>query len=114
MKIIEESGRGPTMLLSVVVAKAIRDACLEPIRSSKNKTLVIQDDAYTAFRFLFDTSEAGVDAYADWLDFDVDKFRRKLMEVMHNDSAQMLAGLSSEERRRFRINRTLWDRMKQL
>jgi hypothetical protein len=101
--------RSCQQLLASVVAAAVNDTCVEPFKvTTKDKTTLMRIDTVTAFRFLFDDSVSGVDAYALWLDFNVQLFRRKLLEMMYDDSQRVVNGKNPELRRNFRYNYKLW------
>jgi len=101
--------RACQQLLAAVVAVAVNDTCVEPFKvATKDKTTLMRIDTVTAFRFLFDDSVSGVDAYALWLDFNVQLFRRKLLEMMYDDSQRVVNGKNPELRRNFRYNYKLW------
>jgi hypothetical protein len=63
---------------------------------------------------LFDTSVSGVDAYGLWLDFNVDQFRRKLLEMMFDESPFVVGGKDPQARRNFRYNYKLWQKVSTL
>jgi hypothetical protein len=112
MKSTESAERGEQKLLAAVVALAVRDSCLAPIKSSERKCYVMQANAYTAFRFLFDEESSGLDAYADWLDFDKVQFRKQLLDLMYRKDQQPINGFDSTHRRSFRSNHLLWIQMR--
>lgn len=98
-------------LLSQVILVAITDGCYAPPKGSRKIADYVSDGntqmhphPYTAMRFLFDRREAGLEAYAAWLDFDEDQFRSKLLKLMANDGPNDMSGYSSMQRRAFRIN----------
>jgi len=103
--------RACQQLLASVIAAAVHDTCVEPYRAtSKYKSTLIRIDTVTAFRFLFDESVSGIDAYGLWLDFNVDQFRRKLLEMMFDESQLVVGGKDPQARRNFRYNYKLWQR----
>jgi hypothetical protein len=107
--------RACQQLLASVVASAVNDTCVEPFRAtSKDKSVLMRIDTVTAFRFLFDTSVSGVDAYGLWLDFNVDQFRRKLLEMMFDESPFVVGGKDPQARRNFRYNYKLWQKVSTL
>ena len=68
-------------LLSAVVALAIEDAQLEPIKIGRVKgEREPRDISITAIRFLF-TDDS--DGYLAALDIDPDQFRKRLMDAMY-------------------------------
>lgn len=99
-----------TRLLSAVVAHAVRDACLSPILKGK-KAVRPRADALSALNFLFDTQRSGIDAYALWLDFDVNQFRQKLIDACDKETVSKDLHLSSDQRRNFRVNYKLYRSM---
>jgi hypothetical protein len=104
--------RSCQQLLAAVVAAAVNDTCVEPFKvTAKDKTVSMRIDTVTAFRFLFDDSVSGVDAYGLWLDFNVQLFRRKLLEMMYDDSQRVVNGKNPELRRNFRYNYKLWRKL---
>ena len=99
-------------LLAAVVAVAVNDTCVEPFKTTaSDKTRLMRVDTITAFRFLFSNDVSGLDAYALWLDFNPDNFRRKLLEIMFNDSPNVIAGKDPHLRRNFRYNYNLWRKL---
>jgi hypothetical protein len=71
-------------------------------------------DAFTAMRFLFDTTQAGLEEYSMWLDFDAGHFRKKLRETMIDNGPHNVNGFESMQRRNFRYNYGMWLRTKDL
>ena len=104
----EYQNRSCKALLANVVLLAIADACSEPAKRSMRVGSPMAPEQYTAMRFLFDTEESGVDAYALWLDFDVDQFRNRLRTIMADNSALHVNGFSPLQRRNFRFNYGQW------
>lgn len=104
---LEELPRASTpeeRLFAAVVGLAIRDACIKPSRV--NGVTTMTDDAQSAHRFLWgDASES----YLHWLDIDAEQFRKRLSRIMQDDSANRVCGFFPEERRFFRLNKTLWE-----
>lgn len=103
-------------LLAQVVLIAINDACVKPneeVRRAHHRYLVtgnrrMHRDTFTAMRFLFDNSKAGLNEYAIWLDFDPDQFRAKLLKLMADTSNNVISGYHPMDRRYFRINYKLF------
>ena len=91
-------------LLYSVVILAVRDSCLAPI---KTKPISMQWDATTAHDFIWLDA---LESYLHYLDIDVDYFRKKLIETMSNDKEVVINGFTSEDRRNFRLNKSIWDR----
>lgn len=67
-------------LLSAVIALAIEDAQLEPLKIGPQRTP--RDEAVTAIRFLF-TDDS--DGYLAALDIDPQQFRKRLMNEIYSD-----------------------------
>jgi len=95
-------------LLASVVAAAVNDATIAPTKRQRDNSLPMHIDAFTAMRFLFDTSVSGLNEYATWLDFDPGQFRLKLKQIMVNESAIDKSGFDSMRRRYFRQNYGMW------
>jgi hypothetical protein len=100
----EQQGRACRSLLASVVNLALQDACLVPV---KKRPIVYE--AWTAMRFLFDDRESGLEQYAEWLDFDVEQFRKRLLAMMQDDSPMRVGGFDSQQRRAFRYNYRHWE-----
>jgi hypothetical protein len=105
-------------LLATVVLLAVNDACAAPPKLEKKKDvpagLRMHRDAFTAMRFLFDTTQAGLEEYSLWLDFDAGHFRKKLRETMIDNGPHTLNGFDPMQRRNFRYNYGMWLRTKDL
>lgn len=99
-------------LLHAVIALSINDGCIAPPKGGGKRG--VSSEAFTAMRFLFDTEQSGVDGYALWLDFNVENFRRKLLEIMSDTSPLVVAGFDPERRRSFRFNYAAWKNLKSL
>lgn len=107
-------------LLHAVVASALRDLAIQgwqpgrrtPGERVSPKTLGMSTEAFTAARFLFDEDVPGVDAYLEWLDVDPPQFRKRLLDIMHNNSPLTVAGWAPEQRRAMRINFKKWREMR--
>lgn len=102
-------------LLSTVVLLAIADACIVPTRvrkGDKPPTIPMPMDAFTAMRFLFDESVAGLNEYASWLDMDPSQFRKKLLDMMFDSSPNTLSEFDPMKRRNFRQNYGIWRKLK--
>jgi hypothetical protein len=99
-------------LLASVVLLAVNDACSAPPKTDRSKRtpagLRIGVDAFTAMRFLFDDRVSGLDAYAEWLDFDLGHFRAKLRSIMADTGPLVIQGFESMQRRNFRFNYGCW------
>lgn len=107
-------------LLATVVLLALTDACSTPPRPDRNKEkdtpagLRMTTDAFTAMRFFFDTRTAGLDAYAAWLDFDLDSFRSRLHAIMADNGPNKINGFDPMQRRNFRYNYVMWRKAKEM
>ena len=109
-------------LLASVVLLAVNDACSVPPKPDKDnhknkKTPAgfrISRDAFTAMRFFFDTRVSGVDAYAEWLDFDLDSFRNRLRTIMSNNGPTHIHGFDPMQRRNFRYNYGMWLKVREM
>jgi hypothetical protein len=112
---VDQSAAGRALLATVVLL-AVSDACTTPQKPRKGDSpkIPMPMEAFTAMRFLFDTSVSGLNEYAMWLDFDPDQFRRKLLATMADNSANVINGHDSTHRRHFRINYNIWRRIKNL
>lgn len=91
-------------LISAVIAMAVRDACIKPLKDGKH--LRMTWDATTAHDFLWTES---LDSFLHWLDIDAGYFRSNLIRTMGDDSEKQIGQFSSNDRRNFRINRKLWE-----
>lgn len=98
-------------LLSAVVVTALRDSCATPPKRGVGG-MPISTDAFTAMRFFFDTSVSGLNEYLAWFDIDTEQYRRRLKEVMWDSSAHRINGFESMERRNFRYNYRMWEKLK--
>ena len=107
---IDVSSNPERHLLSQVVLAALNDSCRRP-RQYKHR-LVMRRSAFTAMRFLFDESVAGLNEYALWLDFDPGQARSRLLRMMENDGPHKIWEWDPMDRRAFRINYQLWQDMK--
>ena len=107
---MHDQARACQALLSSVVALAVNDATIAPLKRARNDktSLPLSTPAYTAMRFLFDESVAGLKEYANWLDFDEGQFRTKLRKIMSDSSHNIIAGFDPMKRRNFRQNYGLW------
>jgi hypothetical protein len=72
----------------------------------------ISTDAFTAMRFFFDTSVSGLNEYLAWFDIDAGQYRRRLKEVMWDSSAHRINGFESMDRRNFRYNYRMWEKLR--
>jgi hypothetical protein len=98
-------------LLSAVVVVALRDACSVPPKRGVGG-MPISTDAFTAMRFFFDTSVSGLNEYLAWFDIDAGQYRRRLKEVMWDSSAHRINGFESMDRRNFRYNYRMWEKLR--
>lgn len=102
-------------LMSAVIITAIRDGCTTPPKSRGLKEeggMPISTDAFTAMRFLFDTSVSGLAEYLAWFDIDAGQYRVRLKDTMFDNSALKINGFETFERRNFRFNYNMWMRLK--
>lgn len=113
MQIVDphEQARACHRLLSAVVITAIRDACSTPPKRGMGG-MPISTDAFTAMRFFFDTSVSGVNEYLAWFDIDTGQYRMRLLETMYNNSAHRINGFEPLDRRNFRYNHTMWEKLR--
>lgn len=121
-----QQSRSCERLLAAVVACALRDLAAPGFgrtyrsavsQAGKPSVLMqagISPHAFTAARFLFDTSVTGVDAYLEWLDIDPDTWRKKLREVIDNDTPLRVGGFEPEQRRNMRVNLKIYNRLSYL
>ena len=106
---VNEQTRACQKLLSSVVHLAIKDACIKPTTTKRGRSVGdMHPDAFTAMRFLFSETDAGISEYATWLDFDPNQFRMKLRKVMEDSTAAMIGTIGPEDRRAFRFNYKTW------
>jgi hypothetical protein len=101
-------------LIASVVAFAVLSACSAPPKRAALEVVEgvrLSTDTLTALRFLFDKRYAGLNEYAEWLDFDADHFRSKIVKVMYDDSPFIVGGFEPMQRRNFRYNYTTWYRL---
>jgi hypothetical protein len=85
-------------LLSAVVSLAVRDACQTPGKKMLNQL------PRDALDFLFNTS----DGYLEWLDFDPEQFRKRLVNTMYAKKYFPIYGLSENDIRSMRKNYQMW------
>lgn len=110
----DSDGVGEKQLLAAVVALAVKDMCLPPIVKKQGQRRVLQgprSDAATAYGFLFDKTRSGLDVYSEWLDFDADHFRQKLVHAAFSDRVHKELKLDDKQRRNFRQNYKLLQSM---
>lgn len=112
----EQQVRSCEKLLAAVVACALRDLSAPGFGRSYRRIVAgagkrspikeagISPHAFTAARFLFDATATGVDAYLEWLDIDPDTWRRKLLDVIADDTPMRVGGFEPEQRRNMRVN----------
>lgn len=123
----EQQTRACEKLLAAVVACALRDLAApgfgRSYRSAHNQIgkktspllqAGISPHAFTAARFLFDTSSTGVDAYLQWLDIDAGTWRNKLLNVIYSDVPRPIGGFDPEQRRNMRVNLKIYKRLSYL
>jgi len=126
MQDADQQTRACEKLLAAVVACALRDLAApgfgrtfrSAVASAKKQsplaTAGISPHAFTAARFLFDTSVTGVDAYLEWLDIDPDTWRKKLRNVIDDDTPLRVGGFEPEQRRNMRVNLKIYNRLSYL
>jgi hypothetical protein len=85
-------------LLSAVVSLAVRDSCQTPGKKMLNQL------PRDALDFLFNTS----DGYLEWLDFDPEQFRKRLVNTMYAKKYFPIYGLSENDIRCMRKNYQMW------
>jgi hypothetical protein len=105
-----KSSRPEEQLISAVIALAIEDACLSPIRKP-SKQYAMNQHAYTAFRFLFEHS----DHYLQLVNIDPKSFRERLVNQLtdytHNrpfDISNRPNMIAERRKRMFKINQKLY------
>ncbi len=107
-------------LLASVVLLAVTDACAAPFKQKptkirqRRKQRRMRRDAFTAMRFIFDARVSGLETYAEWLDFDVDNFRTKLLAIMRNNGSLPVNGFEPKKRIQFQRNYDMWLALKDL
>lgn len=92
-----QSATGYRQLLAAVVQLAVDDACKSP---GKNATRP-DANAMSAIRFIFGP---GLEAYAEWLDFSAEEFRRRLQMIASTAAAGSDSTWPDERRRALRYN----------
>jgi hypothetical protein len=107
----EDQNAAGRALLATVVQLALSDACTAPVKRYDGR-LPITTDAFTAMRFLFDTSVPGLNEYATWLDINPDRMRAKLHEMMQDTSPNTHNGFDAMQRRYMRQNYQAWRSVK--
>lgn len=107
---MKRTTRPEEQLLSAVIAQAIEDACLPPVKRER-KQYGMNQHAYTAHRFLFEHS----DAYLELINIDPKSFREKLVTQLndrtHNrpfDITDRLNLVAERRKRMFKINQKLY------
>jgi hypothetical protein len=85
-------------LLSAVVSLAVRDSCQTPGKKMLNQL------PRDALDFLFNHS----DGYLEWLDFDPEQFRKRLVNTMYAKKYFPIYGLSENDIRSMRKNYQMW------
>lgn len=107
-------------LLAAVVATAIRDLSIAPVKTTGKpdpnkrghpseimRLNGINQHAFSAARFLFGKN-GGLSAYLHWLDMNPKSFRQHLLDVMWNDSPVVVGGFDSQARRAMKANYLRW------
>ena len=105
-----KSIRPEEQLISAVIALAIEDACLPPIRKP-SKQYAMNQHAYTAFRFLFEHG----DYYLQLVNIDPKSFRERLVkqltDLTHNrpfDISSRPNIIAERRKRMVRVNQKLY------
>jgi len=111
---IKANARPEEKLLSAVIALAIDDACLPPIKIAVRggkKVVVMSHHAFTAYRFLFFDG----DGYYAALDMDPSEFKRRLMSQMTDlntsrpfDTVRRNIDIIGRRKRMFKLNHKLY------
>jgi len=101
-------------LLSAVIAQAIEDVCLRPIKAPKEskRAYNMHPDARTAYKFLF----TGNNLYLELLNIDQDEFRKRLFSQLNDSSNNRPFDVSTRpnpladsRKRCFRTNHKLYE-----
>lgn len=108
----DEQAQACRHLLAAVITTAIRDGCATPPRESKGQKRKISSEAFTAMRFLFDERVSGLNEYLMWFDIDTGQYRVRLLKAMFDDGALRVNGFDPLDRRNFRVNYNVWQRLK--
>ena len=102
--------RPEEQLLSAVVAMAIDDVCLPPTRDRQDGVMM-NNHAYTAYRFLFEHG----DVYLDLLNIDPQSFRQKLVAQLLDlstnrpfDVSNRPSEIIGRKKRMFKLNQKLY------
>lgn len=106
-------------LLAAVVAHAVRDLAIKPLKEVRfdkrhkgaaSQAMImngISPDAFSAARFIFG-KDGGLEAYLHWLDMNPKEFRKNLLELMWDDSPNVVAGWKPMQRRAMKANYLRW------
>jgi len=101
-------------LLSAVIAQAIEDVCLRPIKAPKEskRSFLMDPDARTAYKFLF----TGNNLYLELLNIDQEEFRKRLFSQLNDSSNNRPFDVSTRpnpvvdsRKRCFRTNHSLYE-----
>ena len=102
-------------LLSAVIAQAIEDVCLRPIKAPKEskRAYLMNPDARTAYKFLF----TGNNLYLELLNIDQGEFRKRLLsqlsDLSHNkpfDVSTRQNPVAGSRKNCFRLNHRLYEK----
>jgi hypothetical protein len=102
-----------TRILSAVIALAVTDAAVKPLKTDDSTKNRITDRAFDAIEFLF-ADTAVCDLYLDQLDIDPTAFRLRLLEYVYTPTRTLDAtkgDLSNAQRRNLRLNYQLYGAM---
>jgi hypothetical protein len=112
---INSSSRPEERLLSAVIAFAIEEVCLKPVRITTNKNkkvVVMRHYAKTAYDFLF---RGGSDGYCAALDIDPTEFKKRLISQLTDLSTPRPFDVSKRNmdaigrrKRMFKLNHKLY------
>jgi hypothetical protein len=112
---MNKSNRPEEKLLSAVIAFAIDEVCLKPIRITTNenkKIVVMAHHAKTAYDFLFC---GGSDGYCAALDIDPTEFKKRLISQLTNlstprpfDTSKRNIDVIGRRKRMFKLNHKLY------
>ena len=115
MELIENI-RPEEKLLSAVIAFAIEEVCLKPIRvttDNKKKIVVMMHHAKTAYEFLF---QGGCDGYCAALNMDPTEFKRRLIHQLTDlyiarpfDVSKRNIDQIGRRKRMFKLNHKLYN-----
>lgn len=102
---IETQNRACQMLLAAIIARAIFDTFLDPVKTEKFG-FVIDSDAMSAFEFLSDPNNP----YMPFLEIEPETFWKTFTKKMFSDYP--VHGYNDSQKRAFKINYKLWQQTK--